>query len=162
MLIIANCKLDWGRRIDKLIYLQCISYCIKLGLCLSLNNNKFLGNLGWFFCPESYHTLSQPQRPKWALFSTPTLNTLTRNWFFLLIFQEWCNQRVITSGRKPMSSFQFPLPLSPLPPPPNNNGVWSFMANKLTMNFTWISSMFLPLTPAFLIIPWDFSPRPQI
>lgn len=85
MLIIANCKLDWGRRIDKLIYLECISYCIKLGLCLSLNN-KFLGNLGWFFCPESYHTLSQPQRPKWALFSTPTLNTLTRNWFFFYSF----------------------------------------------------------------------------
>lgn len=49
MFIIVNCKLEWGRWIDKWIYLKCIFYCIKLGFIWGLDNNKFLGNSEWFF-----------------------------------------------------------------------------------------------------------------
>lgn len=64
MLIIANCKLDWGRWIDKLIFLEGTSYCIKLSLILGLDDNKFSGNLGWFSALSADHTLNQPQWPK--------------------------------------------------------------------------------------------------
>lgn len=142
---------------DKPMYFKCTSYCIKPCLIFGLGNNTFWGNLGWFSALSTGHTLSRLSWLKCALFSTLTLNRLTQNWLFnILIFPEWCTQQVITSGRKPMSSFQFFLIFPRLLRMMSCGHIWPMN----TVDGGWNSSLLFPLhlfsfsTTLFFLCVW--------